>query len=282
MPFQPRELFPDRSARDLFGAEIRRHREKADMSLRRLSEVLNYSKSHLARIEAAESLPYDDLPAKLDACFGTDGMFARIYALAKNEPFKSKYRQRMEVEKRAVAIEEYACATIPGLLQTPEHAKASLRIGNQYAPEAEIDAMTKARIDRQARLHQVQPPDCWFIVDEAALYRVAGEPEVMRHQLMSLIERGTQPHVTIQVLPFSAGQHPVAGGSLMLFTLPNEPLLAYEEGSRSGTFIEERDQVARHRKNYDLLRAMALSPHESEAMIRAVMKDWSSWELPPT
>ncbi|MFE2188276.1 hypothetical protein [Streptomyces sp. NPDC059455] len=40
MTFQPRELFPDRSARDLFGAEIRRHREKADMSLRRLSEVL--------------------------------------------------------------------------------------------------------------------------------------------------------------------------------------------------------------------------------------------------
>ncbi|MGA6156097.1 helix-turn-helix domain-containing protein [Stenotrophomonas sp. NPDC087984] len=87
------ELFPDRSARDLFGAEIRRHREKADMSLRRLSEVLNYSKSHLARIEAAESLPYDDLPSKLDACFGTDGMFARIYALAKNEPYPSKLRR---------------------------------------------------------------------------------------------------------------------------------------------------------------------------------------------
>ncbi|MEE4594576.1 helix-turn-helix transcriptional regulator [Streptomyces sp. DSM 41524] len=280
MPFQPRELFPDRSARDLFGAEIRRHREKADMSLRRLSEVLNYSKSHLARIEAAESLPYDDLPAKLDACFGADGMFARIYALAKNEPFKSKYRQVMEVEKRAVAIEEYTCATIPGLLQTPEHARASLRIGNRFAPEAEIDAMVKARIDRQARLSQVQPPECWFILDEAALYRAAGEPEVMRHQLMSLIERGTQSRVTIQVLPFSAGQHAEAGNSLMLFTLPNEPLLAYEEGSRFGTIIEDREQVAARRKNYDLLRAMALSPRDSEAMIRAVMKDWTSWEAP--
>ncbi len=280
MPFQPRELFPDRSARDLFGAEIRRHREKADMSLRRLSEVLNYSKSHLARIEAAESLPYDDLPAKLDACFGTDGMFARLYALAKNEPFKSKYRGVMEVEKHAVAIEEYACATIPGLLQTPEHARASLRIGNRYAPEAEIDAMTKARLARQARLSQVQPPDCWFIVDEAALRRAAGEPEVMRDQLMSLIERGTQPHVTIQVLPFGAGQHPDAGRTLVLYTLPNEPTLAYEEGPHRGGFIEDSGAVAKLRKNYDLLRAMALSPRDSEAMIQAVMKDLTSWEPP--
>ncbi|GAA0550092.1 MULTISPECIES: helix-turn-helix domain-containing protein [Streptomyces] len=152
MLFQPRELFPDRSARDLFGAEIRRHREKADMSLRRLSEVLNYSKSHLARIEAAESLPYDDLPSKLDACFGTDGMFARVYALAKNEPFPGRFRRVIEIEKRATAIEQYSCATVPGLLQTPEFARESLRCGNRDAPSAEIDALANARIERQTRL----------------------------------------------------------------------------------------------------------------------------------
>src|SRR4051794_24106450 len=143
MPFQPRELFPDRSARDLFGAEIRRHREKADMSLRRLAEGLNYSKSHLARIEAAGSLPYDDLTAKLDRCFGTAGLFARLYALAKNEPFPGKYRRMMDIERHAAVIEEYSCATIPGLLQTAELARASLRIGNRHAPDAEIEAMVK-------------------------------------------------------------------------------------------------------------------------------------------
>ncbi|WP_413115100.1 helix-turn-helix domain-containing protein [Streptomyces sp. CY1] len=282
MPFQPRELFPDRSARDLFGAEIRRHREKADMSLRRLSEVLNYSKSHLARIEAAESLPYDDLPSKLDACFGTDGMFARIYALAKNEPFPGKYRRMMDIERHAAVIEEYSVATIPGLLQTAELARESLRIGNRHAPDAEIEAMVKARLDRQARLDHPQPRECWFIVDEAALRRPAGGPEVMCRQMASLVERGTRPYVTIQVLPFSAGQHAEAGNSLMLFTLPDEPMFAYKEDSRFGTIIEDKAVVAKLRKNYDLLRAMALSPRDSEAMIRAVMKDWTSWEPPRT
>ncbi|MFE2677261.1 helix-turn-helix domain-containing protein [Streptomyces hygroscopicus] len=282
MPFQPRELFPDRSARDLFGAEIRRHREKADMSLRRLSEVLNYSKSHLARIEAAESLPYDDLPAKLDACFGTDGLFARLYALAKNEPFPGKYRRAVEVESRAILIEEYACATIPGLLQTAELARASLRIGHRHAPDAEIDALVKARLDRQARLDQPHPPECWFIVDEAALRRPAGGPEVMRRQMESLLESGTHPYVTLQVLPFSAGHHVEAGNSLTLFTMPDEPMLAYRESSRFGTVIDDKDVVTKLRKNYDLLRAMALSPRDSEAMIRAMMKEWASWGSPRT
>ncbi|MEU1908024.1 helix-turn-helix domain-containing protein [Streptomyces hygroscopicus] len=282
MPFQPRELFPDRSARDLFGAEIRRHREKADMSLRRLSEVLNYSKSHLARIEAAESLPYDDLPAKLDACFGTDGLFARLYALAKNEPFPGKYRRAVEVESRAILIEEYACATIPGLLQTAELARASLRIGHRHAPDAEIDALVKARLDRQARLDQPHPPECWFIVDEAALRRPAGGPEVMRRQMESLLESGTQPYVTLQVLPFSAGHHVEAGNSLVLYTLPDEPMLAYRESSRFGMVIDDNDVVTKLRKNYDLLRAMALSPRDSEAMIRAMLKEWASWGSPRT
>ncbi|WP_086885533.1 helix-turn-helix domain-containing protein [Streptomyces rhizosphaericus] len=282
MPFQPRELFPDRSARDLFGAEIRRHREKADMSLRRLSEVLNYSKSHLARIEAAESLPYDDLPAKLDACFGTDGMFARIYALAKNEPFPGKYRRMIEIESRATIIEQYVCATFPGLLQTPELAEHSLRCGLPHAPDAEIESMVKAHIDRQALLDKPKPPRSWFIIDEAVLRRPVGGPEVMRDQLASLIKRGTQSHVTMQVLPFTVGGHAEAGGSLTLFTVASEPLVAYDEGSQSGVIIEDRGAVAMRRENYDLLRAMALSPRDSEAMIRAVMKDLTSCRPPRT
>ncbi|QKV97943.1 transcriptional regulator [Streptomyces sp. NA02950] len=248
------------------------------MSLRRLSEVLNYSKSHLARIEAAESLPYDDLPAKLDACFGTDGMFARVYALARNEPFPGRYRRVMEIESRATAIESYVGATVPGLLQTSATAERLLRVGCPYAPDAEIEAMVKARLGRQRRLSQPKPPRCWFILDEAVLRRPIGGPQVTYHQLASLLQHGTQPRMTIQVLPFDAGEHPVLGGSLSLFTVAEQsPVpVPYVEGARSGTIITERDEVEERRENYDLVRTMALSPRDSEAMIRAAMKDWKA------
>ncbi|MCX4636471.1 helix-turn-helix domain-containing protein [Streptomyces platensis] len=283
MTFEARELTPDRSARDLFGAELRRHRETAGMSLRRLSEVVNYSKSQLARIEAAESLPYDDLPTKLDVCFGTGELFARLHAVAKKEPFPGKYRRVIsEIESRATVIEEYASATIPGLLQTRELAEESLRFGNPYASDAEVESLVQARMDRQALLERPKPPRCWFILDEAVLRRPVGERKVMRQQLAYLTKAGARPHLTLQVLPFAAGGHAEAGGSLMLYTLPRQPLTAYEEGSHSGTVIENQSDVAARRENYDLLRAMALSPRDSEAMIQVAMEDWTPCEPPQT
>lgn len=283
MTFQPGDLKPGRSARDLFGAEIRRHRERAGMSLRRLAEVVTYSKSQLARYETAESLPYDDLPAKLDACFGTDGFFAALHAVAKKEPFPGKYRRVSQIERRAAVIEEFAFGAVPGLLQTPEVAELRLRYGHPYAPDAEVKALVRARLDRQARLSGPKPPRCWFILDESTLRRPVGGPEVMCNQCAVLIQRAREPHITIQVLPFSAGQHPqLLGGTLMLYTVPNEPLIAYEEISRSGAIFEDADTVAQCRESYDLLRAMALSPRESEAMIRAAMEDWTLCEPPRT
>ncbi|MFI0213197.1 helix-turn-helix domain-containing protein [Streptomyces lydicus] len=275
MKFQPNDLKPDRSARDFFGAEIRRYREKAGMSLLQLAEILNYSKSFVARIETAEQLPYDDVPAKLDAHFGTDGHFGRLYALARNERVPGKYRRMMELEDQATRIEEYTSGAVPGLLQTPELAECWLRCGHPHAPDEEIESLVQARMDRQARLSAPKPPHCWFIVDEAVLRRPVGSHQVMARQMKSLIERGRAPHITLQVLPFAAGEHPqVLGGSLALYTVPNQPLVAYEEGSRSGSIMEDQATVAEYQESYDLLRAMALSPRDSEAMIRAAMEDW--------
>jgi transcriptional regulator with XRE-family HTH domain len=273
MQFQAHDLSPERSARDLFGARLRHHREKADLSLRRLAEVLNYSKSHLARIERAESLPYDDLPSKLDTCFGTEGLFVSLYELARKEPFPGKYRRVTELAGRATVIRQYTSATVPGMLQTPDFAERSLRCGLPHAPEPEIEALVKARIDRQARLSASKPPRCWFVLDEAVLRRPVGSPDLMRRQLLSLIERGTAPHITLQVLPFAAGEHGEMGGSLTLYTVPDQPIVAYLEGSRSGRIVEDDYRVAEMEESYDLLRAMALSPRESEALIRAAMED---------
>jgi hypothetical protein len=197
-----------------------------------------------------------------------------MYALAKNEPFPGKYRRMIEIESQASVIEQYV-SSVPGLLQTPQLAACALRCGHPHAPEAEVEAMVKARIDRQALHDRPKPPRCWFVLDKAVLRVPVGGPGVMHDQLASLLKRGNGSHVTIQVLPFSAGDHPERGGSLTLFTVTGGQLVAYDESSHSGTIIEDQDAVARRRENYDLLRAMALSPRDSEAMIRSAMEDWT-------
>ncbi|WP_431042463.1 helix-turn-helix domain-containing protein [Streptomyces sp. P1-3] len=276
MTFQPGDLTPDRSARDHFGAEVRRHREKEGKSLRGLADVLNYSKSHLARIEKAESLPYEDLAAKLDAHFGTGKHFVRLYAAARNDPLRipNQYRPVFAVEKLATVIEAYENALVKGLIQTAEYARHGFHAGLPYAPEAEIEAMVRFRMGRQALLRGYNPPRCWFILDEIVLRRPQGGREVMHRQMAKLVKCAAQAHITIQILPFAAGEHGEMGSSLSLYTVPDRPLAAYREGAHWGAMVKGANAVAERRDSFEMLRAMALSPRDSEAMIRAAMEDW--------
>src|SRR5689334_11252706 len=135
MRFQPRSLTPDRSSRHFYGSEMRRQREAAQLSLVQLAKVLNSSKSTLARVETAELMPPPDLSEKLDAAFGTDGLFGRLYELAKREAHPDQYRRFMDFEAQAEVIEHYEPQVVPGLLQTESYARALLRCQEDLTEE---------------------------------------------------------------------------------------------------------------------------------------------------
>lgn len=275
MTFQPRDLHPERSARDLFGADVRRHRERMGLSLTRLAKILNYSKSQLSRIETAEILPSEELVPRLDLLFETGDHFQRLYPVARREKFPGRYKRAAEFDAAARVIEEYASQTVPGLLQTREVARCSLRAGYLHATQSEIDAKVDVRLERQARLWGDFPPRCSFILDEAVLRRPVGSPAIMAAQLGAIVSASeSSSHITVQVLPFSVGEHTEMGGSLILYTLANSPTVAWLEGNRNGTLLDNPEAVAARRESYDLLRAQALAPRDSEAMIRTVMKEY--------
>lgn len=177
----------------------------------------------------------------------------------------------MDLATQAMVREGYS-ETVHGLLQTRAFAEVILRAGAPFASEDEIEHKVAARLKQQERLHGPNPPRYWFILDEASLRRIVGNPRLMRDQMQQLLQAGTLRHVTLQVLPFSAGAHSELGGSLTLLTLPGGSTVAYEEGSRNGLLIEKSDIVAKRRAYYDLLRAQALSPRESQAMISKALE----------
>ncbi|WP_338671833.1 helix-turn-helix transcriptional regulator [Streptomyces sp. SCSIO 30461] len=272
MPARPRELTPDRSARHLFGAKMRAHRERAGMSLEGLSNVVRISRSHLSRIETAEAMPPPSLPAMLDAAFGTDGIFEELYRLASKEIHPDQFQRRMELEARAVLIEEYSPQIVPGLVQTEDYARAQFVVSNPKATRDEIEELVTARMIRHARLEADPPPDLSLILDEAVLRRAFGGPSVMHAQLVRLAEMALTPTTVIQVLPFTHGGHPLVGGSLTLMTLDDGARVAYEESITTGTLLEDLSIVAERQRAYDLLRACALSPGDSAAFIRSLME----------
>ncbi|MES4902374.1 MULTISPECIES: helix-turn-helix transcriptional regulator [unclassified Streptomyces] len=272
MPARPRALTPDRSARHLFGSEMRRLREAAGMSLEALARVTSFSKSSLARFETAESMIPPELPSILDAAFGTDGIFEKLYALARKEIHPDQFRRRMELEARARIIREYACQIVPGLVQTEGYARAQFEKHNPKATPNEIDELWSARASRQVLLQADPAPDLFYILDEAVIRRHFGGPAVMRAQLARLIDLTETPTTVVQVLPFEHGGHALVGGTLTLMTLDSGSQVAYEESITTGTLLEGNEAVAFLQRSYDLLTAHALSPGDSAALIQSTME----------
>ncbi|MGW7352284.1 helix-turn-helix domain-containing protein [Streptomyces sp. NPDC054784] len=272
MAARPRELTPDRSARHLFGAELRARREAAGMSLERLASIVPQSRSHLARIETAAYMIPPELPAHLDAAFHTDGFFGKLYALARHEVHPDKYRRRMELETRARSISCYGGQLVPGLLQTEAYARALFRASNPEASEGAIEELVGARLGRQALLSGDSATYLSVVLDEATIRRPVGGPAVMRAQLARLAGLVDTPTCVIQVLPYEHGEHALLGGTLDLMTMEDGGTVAYEESIATGQLLENAERVAALSRSYDLLRAYALSPTDTAAFIRSVME----------
>jgi hypothetical protein len=134
---------------------------------------------------------------------------------------------------------------VPGLLQTPEYARAVILLGHAGANADEIDRRVELRRQRQQILDRIEPPQLWAVIDEAVLRRPIGGPEVMRAQIEALIEAAKKPNVRLQIIPFNAGGHAAAGGpfAILRFPEPELPDVVYVEQLTSAIYLEKRDDV---------------------------------------
>ncbi len=114
----------------------------------------------------------------------------------------------------------YEAEFIPGLLQTAQYTEVvSHALKPTNSPE-EIARIVRLRAERQRRLTGEEPLTLRAVINEAAVRRAVGGPEVMRAQLRHLADMATRPNVTVQVLPFSAGAHRGMLGSFAALRFP--------------------------------------------------------------
>jgi len=278
MASETQKLDPARSARELYGTELRRQRQLAGVSLDRLSDIVNYSKTQLHGVETAERLPLPPLSSKLDAAFGTGGLFEGLWSIIQRERYPDRYRRFMELADQATDIHEYAGHLVPGLLQTPAYARALLRVGDPEASGEEIERKVELRVGRQGRLGEGDGPRLWALLEEGVLRRPVGGPATAREQLQALLSFAESPRIEVQVIPCAHGEHALLDSTLTLLTLPNTTAVAYVESNYSGQLIEDPAEAMKRRRAYDLLRANALSPRESAAMIEAAMEGFNPCE----
>ncbi|MEV0301333.1 helix-turn-helix domain-containing protein [Streptomyces prasinus] len=258
----------------LFGARVRRLRTAAGLTQAELGARTHVVSTRITQIERASGAkPTLELARALDAVLGADDLLVELWPYVYREAFPDWSRKFMEYSGRAVAVYEYAAHVVPGLLQTEDYARAVLSVGRTLGGEGQLEERVTLRLGRQERLGAPCRPELWVVLDEAVLRRPVGGQAVMREQLARLLGTASEPHITVQVLPFDQGEHDVMGGSLTLLTLPDGSETAYTEGAHYGQLIEDPGEVRSFALTYDRLRAAALPPLMSLDMIRSVMED---------
>jgi transcriptional regulator with XRE-family HTH domain len=177
------------------------------------------------------------------------------------------------LETAAVSILDYESSVVPGLLQTEDYARAVVDGVLYGAPEDMVQQRVEVRLTRQKLLHAERPPQLWTVIDEAALHRLVGGPGVMRAQLEALAESSALANVTVQVIPFEAGAHPGMDSTFILLHLDEQVAdVVYIEGLVGNLYQESPSDLARYRRVFDQLRAIALSPKDSVARICSIAK----------
>ncbi|MFW3460116.1 helix-turn-helix domain-containing protein [Streptomyces sp. 058-1L] len=257
----------------LFGTRVRKLREAAGLTQTEVGARTHVVGSRITQIERATGAkPTLELTRALDRELVADDLLIDLWPYVYREAYPDWSQAFIAYSARAAVIREYSSHAVPGLLQTPEYARALLSMGHSLRDAEHLEERVAARLDRQVRLTGPDRPELWIILDEAVLRRPVGGSAVMRGQLEKLLRMAEEPNITVQVLPFDQGAHGALAGSLTVLVLPDGTQVAYTEGAHHGQLTEEPEEVERFVLTYDHLRAMALPPLMSLDLIRSVLE----------
>jgi transcriptional regulator with XRE-family HTH domain len=262
------------AALSLFADEMKAAREQRGWSQADLAELIPYSLSTISMVEALHRVPTRDLAGHLDKAFGTPGTFARLEARLRDLPFPASFRPFAAYEAEATALYVFEHSLVPGLLQTPEYARAVLAT-RPNTTEDEIDNLVAGRLARQSVLTRDDPPPplLWALIDEGVLYRPVAPAEVMHGQFMHLVEVSRLPNVTIQVLPYSAGGHTGLLGAFTIADLGSSPGIVNVEDITYGRVFEDPATVSQVTLHYKSLQSEALPKGASRELIARVAEE---------
>ncbi|MGW1749943.1 helix-turn-helix domain-containing protein [Streptomyces sp. NPDC002092] len=267
-----------------YGKELRWKREAAGLSLEALLEGSFYGKTFLSDIERGERRMPIDLARHVDRVLGTDGFFERHCEDVRNARragHPAYFEKVLEAEKQALTIEEWCPTLFPGLLQTPDYARAVTLAGLPLSADAEVEKKVNARMAR-ADLFEADhhTPEYWVILHESLITEPLLAAQDMTAQLDRIAELADRRRITPQIVPRKQKAYPLMAASIMTMTFPDAPPLVYTEASYSGVTVDDPALVERYRKAYDRLRAVALSPDTSLAMIKAAAEDYRNGKQP--
>ncbi len=273
-------------------ASLRALREDAGLTIEQAVAALSagsgrWSRAKLSRIENRDQgVRPDEVQQLLDLYQADQQTRAAITELAKaaaergwwlalRRDLPDDFHPMLSLESALVGIRQFETMLVPGLLQTPDYARALIAGVHQGEPTERTERKVIARMARQQVLTRSDPMRFHVILEQAILERPVGTATVMRRQLQRLLEISESPHVTVQVIEKSVGPHAGWEGPFSILSLPEPiPDTCYIEGPGGAVYLDNSDQVARCARRFTALAGLALPAASSRALIEAAVKQF--------
>ncbi|MCG7203542.1 MULTISPECIES: helix-turn-helix domain-containing protein [Streptomyces] len=263
------------------GTELRMLRTGAGLTSGEAARLVGWHQSKVSRIETgASGVKPADVRLLLDAYGVAEGQLRELLlVLAGSEDTAGRhhwwhayrgvlppaYRDFISLESQADTMRTLETSVVPGLLQTPEYARAVTRVAADGLDDEALDALVEVRLARQDVLRGDPPLRLSAVLDEAVLRREVGGPGVMARQLERLTEAARLPQVRLQVLPFAAGAHVGITGPFVIFSFPSTSDLdvVVLDQLTSSLYLERKEDLQAYAEAFNTLQIHALSPEDS-------------------
>jgi hypothetical protein len=276
----------------LVGAQLRRLRTEAGVSREEAGETIRASEWKIHRLENGQVGFKDRDVVDLLRLYGVadpDEVAGFLeFAREANAPgwwqhygdlLPQWFRAYVDLESAAALIRTYEGQLVPGLLQTEDYMRAVIMravIAGAHLDELaeEAERRVTLRMARQTLLTRPDAPRLWAVIDEAALRRPVGRPEVMRGQLERLID-AKLANVVLQILPFGAGAHPGMVGSFSILRFADQELpdVVYVEHLTNALYLDRRDDVNQYLHVMDRISMRAAPPDKTVDILHKILQE---------
>ncbi|MEU9343943.1 helix-turn-helix transcriptional regulator [Streptomyces sp. NPDC048278] len=274
--------------RMILGRRLQERRQGAGVSLEDAARALRVTSLTIRRLEKAEVTLKPLYVEKLLETYGADRQERDefvAFAERANEPgwwhtyrdvLPTWFSAYVSLETGATTLRTYEPHYATGLLQTREYARHVLGGGFPNDSDEDLERRVNLRLRRQALLERSDAPTLWVVMEEAVLHRVVGGPEVMREQIERLLEVSELAHVSVDVVPFTAGAHVgvCAPFTYFRFAEPELPDVVYTEVLSGAMYLDQRSDVVAHLEAHNRM-SLLTSDAQSRALLNHMRKEYS-------
>jgi transcriptional regulator with XRE-family HTH domain len=269
------------------GEELRKRRLAVGWTGGQLAEGTGWSATKVCRIETGQRelsmvelmqylctmrVPLGECKEVIQLC--KDALINRGYWLSPHgEWLEDSLTSLIFHESTAAWLTIYDPQVVNGLLQTTDYARTWIASEPWRTPD-DVERCVLIRRERQRILYAPHPKRFSFFVHEQALRRQVGGAAILYQQLLKLNRLATRSHISLRVVPQSAGEHSAFRSPFRLFEYPENRPLVYLDSYSTGLFLDDPEYVGPFRRLVPVLSEVALGEGQSRELIATLANEY--------